>query len=352
MVQGCAGSGKTSVALHRIAYLLYHNRNALKAAQILVLSPNSIFGDYISRILPELGEENICEMTLDDYAYRELRIYGEAQDRYDVLERKLRGEDCSEADHTQNREYVKELDLFILQQEWENVEIDDISYNRSVMKADRITKLFYEKFSDVPFLKRMDKIADYFIDEQETIRNKDMEEEEKELICEKFRAMYVCTDIFELYQQFLMYSGRDEDLIAGRTIPYEHVYPLLYLKYSLEGVPKRRRVRHLLIDEMQDYSYIQYSVIRRLFDCSMTILGDRKQTMEENQSDVMRFLPEIFGRDITFIRMDRSYRSTVEIMTYAESVLGGGSELNSVERHGETPGILAACSEEEEMRLL
>lgn len=69
-VQGCAGSGKTSVALHRIAYLLYHNRKNLSAAQVLILSPNSIFADYISRILPELGEENICEMTFDDFAYR------------------------------------------------------------------------------------------------------------------------------------------------------------------------------------------------------------------------------------------------------------------------------------------
>ena len=80
-VQGCAGSGKTSIALHRIAYLLYHNRSSLTASQVLILSPNSIFADYISRILPELGEENICELTLDVFAYHELKNYGEAEDR-------------------------------------------------------------------------------------------------------------------------------------------------------------------------------------------------------------------------------------------------------------------------------
>ena len=89
VIQGAAGSGKTSIALHRIAYLLYHNRKNLSAAQVLILSPNSIFADYISRILPELGEENICEMTLDDFAYRELRSYGEAEDRYDEIEKRL-----------------------------------------------------------------------------------------------------------------------------------------------------------------------------------------------------------------------------------------------------------------------
>ena len=73
VVQGCAGSGKTSIALHRIAYLLYHNRQKLDASSVLILSPNSVFADYISRILPELGEENISEMALDDFAYHELK---------------------------------------------------------------------------------------------------------------------------------------------------------------------------------------------------------------------------------------------------------------------------------------
>ena len=73
IIQGAAGSGKTSVALHRIAYLLYHDRKRLKSSNILILSPNSVFADYISHILPELGEENIQEMSFDLFAYRELQ---------------------------------------------------------------------------------------------------------------------------------------------------------------------------------------------------------------------------------------------------------------------------------------
>ena len=87
VIQGCAGSGKTSIALHRIAYLLYHNRDTLKASNVLILSPNGIFADYISHILPELGEENISEMSFDDFAYHELKRFGEAEDIYDHLER-------------------------------------------------------------------------------------------------------------------------------------------------------------------------------------------------------------------------------------------------------------------------
>ena len=90
VIQGAAGSGKTSVALHRIAYLLYHDRKNLKSSNILILSPNGVFSDYISHILPELGEENIQEMSFDLFAYRELKdVVPDCEDRYDMIERNL-----------------------------------------------------------------------------------------------------------------------------------------------------------------------------------------------------------------------------------------------------------------------
>lgn len=347
VVQGCAGSGKTSVALHRIAYLLYHNRESLKAAQVLVLSPNSIFGDYISRILPELGEENICEMTLDDYAYRELQPLGEAQDKYDELEMVLHGKDPEVADYKQTKDYVQELDLFLMQQEWENVEIQDFKYKKIFCPEETISKFFYEKYYDVPMLARLGKIAEYLIDEQETIQNRDMEEEEKQKILEKINRMYVTTDPLELYNRFLAESGREEQLIQGGEIPYEDVYPLLYLKYSMNELPKRRKVKHVVIDEMQDYSYLQYRILQKLFDCPMTILGDRRQTMGETQQNVMKFLPEIFGKEIFYIDMKKSYRSTCEIMEYANQIVPENSDTEYVHRHGEHPCEEQVGTEEE-----
>ncbi len=345
VVQGCAGSGKTSVALHRIAYLLYHNRESLNAAQVLVLSPNSIFGDYISRILPELGEENICEMTLDDYAYRELSGYGEAQDKYEELEAVLHGKSAEAAEYKQSKTFVQELDLFLMQQEWENVDIRDFKYKKMVCPEEKIAKFFYEIYCDVPMLARMGKIAEYLIDEQETLQNWDMEDEEKEKVLEKLNRMYVTRDPLELYNRFLAESGREEQLIQGQEIPYEDVYPLLYLKYAINELPKRRRVKHVVIDEMQDYSYMQYRILQKLFDCPMTILGDRKQTMGEKQTNVMKFLPEIYGKEIFYIDMKKSYRSTREIMDYAEQILRGSSDTEYVDRHGERPQVKVTESE-------
>ena len=93
-----------------------------------------------------------------------------------------------------------------------------------------------------------------------------------------------------------------------RVLAYEDVYPLLYLKYRLCRVRDHKNIKHLVIDEMQDYSYLQYLILRQMFNCRMTILGDRAQTMEEQTQDVLEFLPGIFGKDIRKIILNKSYR--------------------------------------------
>ena len=125
------------------------------------------------------------------------------------------------------------------------------------------------------------------------------------------------------------------------------MYPILYLKYRLETQQEDSGVRHLIVDEMQDYSRIQYLIIQKLFKCKMTILGDREQTMDGDQQDVLTFLPKIFGKDIRRIVMNKSYRNTIEIASYANQ-LAGITEVELFERHGkpveekEFPGLIEA----------
>lgn len=358
-VQGCAGSGKTSVALHRIAYLLYHNRKNLNASQILILSPNSIFADYISRILPELGEENICEMTFDDFAYHSLKEYGEAEDRYDEMEKLLHDQESEEyftvnglqpstkeADYKQTKEYIEELNAFILKLEWELVNIKDFYYKNMRLKASEISDLFYEKFAETPILSRMEKIGEYLIDAEETLRNKNIKEEEKQEIFDRFHRMYETKNILEIYNRFLEESGRKSLDVTDGILRYEDVYPLLYLKYAVLEIPKRGEVKHLVVDEMQDYTYLQYVLIDRLFDCPMTILGDKVQTMAEKKQDVLSFLPKIFGKNVHCMYLNKSYRSTSEIMEFANRLVGE-EELQTVERHGEEPVVFHAETQEE-----
>ncbi|MDO4518741.1 MAG: AAA family ATPase [Eubacteriales bacterium] len=338
VIQGTAGSGKTSVALHRIAYLLYHDRQNLKSSNVLILSPNSVFSDYISRILPELGEENIREMSFDLFAYRQLKeIASDTEELYDHLEQVMR--DASILDtyyEKRSNEFLEELEGYILELEDRLMDFRDVEYRKFRKKESEIIELFYYKFMDVPLLSRMDAVAEYFMDEWETLYNVDLAEEEKELIYEKFRSMYLHKDIYVLYSRFLEETGYQplkRVPIEKRKIAYEDVYPLLYLKMRMYTTREHKGIKHLIIDEMQDYSEIQYRILRKMFPCRMTLLGDTEQTMEAEKRNVMDFLPGIFGKKIRYISMEKSYRNTMEIAEYANRV-AGISDMELFERHG------------------
>ena len=339
VIQGAAGSGKTSVALHRIAYLLYHDRENLKSSNVLILSPNGVFADYISHILPELGEENIREMSFDLFAYRELKeIVGDCEDRYDQIERTVLNPKIQEiCREKQSPEFVSKLDGFVLRLEDELMNFRDVEYRGCTLSEKEIIDLFYFKFLDVPLLSRMHSVAEYFIDQVETLRDRDLSDEEREEVMERFRSMYETRDCYVLYSRFLEKEGYrplPHCQIEKRRLRYEDVYPVLYLKYTLYQCRNHHGIKHVVVDEMQDYSWIQYLLIRKMFPCRMTILGDKAQTMEDETQDVLKFLPKIFGKDIRKIVMNRSYRNTMEVAQYANH-LTGIEDMELFERHGE-----------------
>lgn len=339
VIQGAAGSGKTSVALHRIAYLLYHDRDNLKSSNVLILSPNGVFADYISHILPELGEENIREMSFDLFAYRELKeIVGDCEDRYDQIERTVLNPKIQEiCREKQSPEFVSKLDGFVLRLEDELMNFRDVEYRGCTLSEKEIIDLFYFKFLDVPLLSRMHSVAEYFIDQVETLRDRDLSDEEREEVMECFRSMYETRDCYVLYSRFLEKEGYrplPHCQIEKRRLRYEDVYPVLYLKYTLYQCRNHHGIKHVVVDEMQDYSWIQYLLIHKMFPCRMTILGDKAQTMEDETQDVLKFFPKIFGKDIRKIVMNRSYRNTMEVAQYANH-LTGIEDMELFERHGE-----------------
>lgn len=340
VIQGAAGSGKTSIALHRIAYLLYHDREHLQSSNVLVLSPNSVFSDYISHILPELGEENIREMTFDLFAYHELKeIAADCEDRYDWLERKMKEVDEKETERfrwKQSEGFVGQTEGFLAQLEDRLVEFLPVSFRGMEMTEQELIQLFYFRFQEIPLLSRMDAVKDYFIDAWETLHGRDLSEEERMTVQNKFDRMYVTKDIYEIYRWLLEECALPilPDLpYEKRFLAYEDVFPILYLKYRLSGKKEQSRIRHLVIDEMQDYSYLQYVILSQLFSCRMTILGDRAQTMDEQYQDVLAFLPKIFGHNLKKIVLNKSYRNTLEIAQYA-ATLTGVTGLELMKRHG------------------
>lgn len=338
VIQGVAGSGKTSVALHRIAYLLYHDRKNLKSSNILILSPNGVFSDYISHILPELGEENIQEMSFDLFAYQELRdVSYDCEDKYHMIEQAMRdsevGKRCVQK---QSGEFLDQMEKYLLFLEDELMNFTGVEYRNYRIPSSRIIELFYSKFLDVPLLSRMKAVMEYLLDEYETLMGRELPEEERVVFQEKFTKMYETADLYGIYSRFLEYAGYaplPDVPWEKRLIPYEDVYPMLYMKYKLYQPENRRNIKHLVIDEMQDYSRMQYLILSKLFPCKMTILGDKAQTMDEKMQDVTRFLPKILGKNIRVIEMNKSYRNTVEIAEYAGK-LAGMTDMEIFERHG------------------
>ena len=340
IIQGAAGSGKTSVALHRIAYLLYHDREHLKSSNILILSPNSVFADYISHILPELGEENIKEMSFDLFAYKELQdTAADCEDRYDQLERMMRFDDPKAQERfewKQSAEFVSEAEGFFAVLEDELMDFREIEFRGMSLSEEEIIRLFYSKFYQIPLLKRMDAVMEYFIDSYETLKGRNIEEDDREFLRKKFDRMYETKDIYAIYNKLLSECGREQmsDLpYERRKIQYEDVFPMLYVKYRLTGRNEHKNIKHLVIDEMQDYSYLQYLILKGLFDCKMTILGDGAQTLGKEQQDVLKFLPKIFGKNIRTVILNKSYRNTREIADYAGKI-GHTEEIEFLDRHG------------------
>lgn len=357
IVQGGAGSGKTSVALHRIAYLLYRHREELKASQVLILSPNDVFADYISHILPELGEENINELTFDDYAAKELAGIAEIEDHYDFLEDVL----CRENENNKEdgamarqerlayrggREFVEKINAYALTLEYELMSFKDVKYKKLSKDADSIADLFYNKLPDIPLFKRMDAVCEYVVDEYTTLTGHELDEIELAIVQDKFADQYVTRDILKIYSDFLESLGEKPVDMETRRVGYEDVYGLLYLKSLLFGTVGDRRIKHLIIDEMQDYSYIQYCIIGKLFHCPMTILGDKEQSVDTTKSDALSFLPSILGKDAKRIVLNKSYRSTVEITEFAAAI-AGIRQVEGIDRHGNAPVQRMFNNEEE-----
>ncbi|MEE0884280.1 MAG: AAA family ATPase [Faecalimonas sp.] len=352
-IQGAAGSGKTSVALHRIAYLLYHDREKLKSSNVLILSPNSVFSDYISHVLPELGEEHIQEMSFDLFAYRELRdVVADCEDRYHHIENRMQHLDAEAEERyhwKQSQDFVGAVEAFLVLLEDDLMNFKRFEYRGFTKTAEELVHLFYFKFTEHPLLSRMEAVMEYVLDEYETLARRSIEEEEKVLIREWFMSMYETMDIYKIYNWILKENGfptLPHVPLENRVLSYEDVYPILYLKQRLCSMKKHKNIRHLVIDEMQDYSYLQYVILQNMFSCNMTILGDKAQTVDDRPQDILRFLPKIFGKEIRKIEMKRSYRNTLEIAEYASNITGL-TGIEYLERHGK-PVVEQVVSSEKE----
>jgi DNA helicase II / ATP-dependent DNA helicase PcrA len=354
IIQGVAGSGKTSIALHRLAFLLYRFRDEIRSKDLLILSPNKVFSDYISNVLPELGEEHIPEMGIEDLANELLEHKVPFQTFFEQVELLLENPDAGFIERIQFKasfEFLKELNKYLIYIENNYFNLDEIRLGKMVVPGPFIQERF-KAYHRIPLLKRFHEVAK---DIQTYVRNdvkRKLTGGEKSKIWEAMPRMFKINNVFDLYQDFYAWMKKRDmfQTLAEGKLEYADVFPLIYFKMRLEGFEPHHHVKHLLIDEMQDYTPVQYSVLSRLFTCKKTILGDVSQTVNPFSASSAEGIEQVFPQG-DIVKLFRSYRSTYEITTFAQQ-LSPNSQVIAMERHGVPPALKGFANNTEELEAI
>lgn len=350
IIQGVAGSGKTSIAMHRIAFLLYRFRDTIKAENITIISPNKVFGDYISSVLPELGEEPVFEASLEDLALVQL------EEGVDFVGAKnpLETDDPAWTGRVQFKgtaEFAEKLREYCALLPRLAFEAQDYVFGEFSVPADWIRERV-EIYSRFPLLKRLEQVADDIHSRLENEFLRDEKPPHRNTIFQALRKMLKLKSTLAAYKEFYRWLGCPKlyKPFQKGVLEWNDVYPYLYLQAHFSGVQKSLLIKHLVIDEMQDYTPIQYEVLNCLFSCPKTILGDFGQSIDPNCRYTLEELHGLYPGS-QLMRLEKSYRSTYEIIHFAKKI-SGAEDFQAVERHGEEPVLLRAATEEQELQAL
>ena len=353
IIQGVAGSGKTSIALHRLAYLLYTFRDSISSKDILIISPNKVFSDYISNVLPELGEETVPETSMEQILSGVLEHKYKYQTYFGLVNELLEKPSSSLIDRIAYKAsfgFISELDKFILHIENTYFKAADVKLTKYITIPAPFIEEQYLRFNRYPIRRRFDAMADYMLDMLKIQYAFTVTTAGRNLLKKEIRLMFAGNNDIQVYKDFFKWTNNPGmfKMRKGHTLEYSDLAPLAYLHLALEGNGNQPfRVKHLLIDEMQDYSPIQYKVIQKLFPCRKTVLGDAGQSVNPYGSSTA----ETIQKSLTaseIMKLCKSYRSTFEITDFAQKI-HPNAELEPVARHGEKPQILQFGSAVEEL---
>ncbi|WP_253828662.1 HelD family protein [Prauserella aidingensis] len=354
ILQGVAGSGKTSIALHRVAFLLYRFKDTLTSDNVMILSPNKVFGDYIADVLPELGEERVAEIDFDRIASRFLdKLTGYETFSEQVVKLLDRVDDAA-AERMRFKaipEFVASLD------EWIASIADEFTPAEIAQKSKRLSEDWVaDAFTDaraMPIFTRLDHVADtavHLLKNEVRDRGGTWSAADTNGVRKQVRAMLPYKDAFAVYKAFYEADGDRRTMfkpLAKKKIEYSDVFPLIYTMIRTSRQETFGHIRHLLVDEMQDYTAVQYAVLRELFSCQMTILGDSNQSVNPFSSSSPATIHDIFPA-ADRLELCKSYRSTAEITEFAQNI-SRNDKLEPIERHGPLPQVVACDDQHAEI---
>ena len=332
IVQGIAGSGKTSVALHRIAFLLYKIKN-LTSDKVLIFAPNKVFSEYISNVLPELGEENTKETTFSDFLETYIKEYREIESFTSFIERyyKYNEPQIELIKFKQSNEIIKVMDEYINNYTKKARFIDDIFNHDLFIEKEKLNYYLTQRYSSIPLFERIDEIANK-ISELEFRGNKSKAKQIRKWLREKIN---ISLDLKEIYKNFykseeFLNSYNKEipnsylNKLDDKIISFEDACLFVYMKSLLMFLGNDYQIEQTIIDEAQDYNLLQYILLKKILKKSkFTILGDINQTINPYyQYKSLEDLKQIFNESVNYIELNKTYRSSPEIIEHTNKILG------------------------------
>ncbi|TDQ42010.1 RNA polymerase recycling motor HelD [Aureibacillus halotolerans] len=388
LINGVAGSGKTSIALQRVAYLLYTYKDKLSHADFLLLTPNGVFRDYLSNVLPQLGEENIRQLMLYDVMRQLAGPKVRIQHPYDYLEdlHSKKTAPSRVADRKAELAFMKLIDQYINKLNDEGLRFKSLSIETKLLfSEEQLRTLYYDGKGKMPHHERILFLKKQLLKKlsgmEESVRKKRYQRlissntyigEEEELqkrsrqsakrLFKRINKQVTNLEFLDFYQTYVdLFSnpmeGNDWDDISREStaelkngyIPFEDAAAFIYLKNALLDRQSFRE-RQLMIDEMQDYSPAQlYMLIHYFPRAQFTLFGDVQQAVYKYPEQATSYdqYKRLLGEDINISELHKSYRSTKHIVDFAANLLPSAIKMDAVDRPGEMPEIQRFSSREE-----
>lgn len=421
VVQGVAGSGKTSAAMQRVAYLLYKYRKIITSENIMLFSPNPLFNSYVATVLPELGEENMQQATFQEYLSTRFGAEYELEDPFEQMEFLLEAEkDESYFDRIESirfkasLEFKELLDQYAEKLARETLVFKSLGINKRVIISKKDISAYYHSLDQsISIPNRIQLVKEWLLKElrrkakaevsQEWVEKEiqflekedyleafrqslqkqggaedtfhDLDREQKWLsemvVKRRFKPLFNAVKKFKFIniRAIFMNFYKDDQLngeslpknweaacdqsisnLENRYIAYEDATPFLYLQDLIEGRKSNTSIRHVFIDEAQDYTPFQFAYIKMLFPYSkMTLLGDINQAIYSGPTGAPTILAESaleFG-DKELYRLTKTYRSTKEIVEFTRQLIDGGELIEPFNRKGPKPVIVQSSEDKD-----